>query len=175
MSERPFAGPERTIRVAVAADAAVLGRMRAAQQIELDGPVSPAEAEAYASACVAFFARELAAPEPWVFGWIAESAGVPVGAAVLTVAPGMPRLGAAGCGPDGRIRNVYVTEHARRRGIARELTHAAIAASERLGVARLVLGASVAGRNVYAKLGFVEKSDEMVYRGATAGAIADPA
>ncbi len=166
MNERPVTHLERTIRAAVAADAAVLGRMRAAQQIEIDGEsVPPDEADAYARACTAFFARELAAADPWVFGWIAESAGVPVGSAVLTLAPGLPRLGASGCGPDGRIRNVYVNVESRRRGIARDLTRTAIAASERLGVARLVLGASAAGRNVYAALGFVEKGDEMVYRG----------
>jgi len=137
--------------------------MRAAQQREITGVSEAATVAAFAGACRAFFAAELGAADPWVFAWLADVDARPVGVAVLTLAPGMPRFGSPDTGPDGRIRNVYVVPEFRRRGIARTLTLAAIAAAELFGVSRLVLGASRAGRPLYEALGFVGKDDEMVF------------
>lgn len=182
MNEPPLRAPGALVRPATVADAAALGAMRAAQQAELAGGTAYAAGiAAYADACTAFFARELGRPDAWVLGWIATAGtgtgdaadAAPAGSAVLTLAPGMPRFepgrsGHAHGSPDGRIRSIYVVPAARRRGLARALTLAAIAEAERRGVGRLMLGASDAGRPLYEALGFVAKGDEMVYAPAAA-------
>ncbi len=162
MHERPFL-PNVTLRTAGAADAALLGTMRAAQQAEIEGDCDPAEVVRYARECTDFFARELATAPLWIYAWIAVVDGADVaGVAVLTLAPAMPRLGLV-FGPDGRIRDVYVEPRHRRRGIARALTRAAIDRATLLGVSRLTLGTSKAGRPLYESLGFIDRRDEMVY------------
>ncbi len=163
MDEPPLQPVIRGLRPATAADSDVLGSMRAAQQSEIMGVFEDGEVASFASACRAFFAAELVAADPWVFAWLADVAGTAAGVSVLTLAPGMPRFGSPGAGPDGRIRNVYVAPQFRRRGVGRALTLAAIAAAEEMGVSRLVLGASDDGRSLYEALGFVAKDDEMVY------------
>ncbi len=167
MDEPPLP-PFRGLRRATAADSDVLGSMRAAQQGEIMEVSEVAVVAAFADACRAFFAAELGAAEPWVLAWLAEVDATAAGVAVLTLAPGMPRFGSPDAGPDGRIRNVYVAPEFRGRGLGRALTLAAIAAAEELGVSRLVLGASAAGRSLYEALGFVATDDEMVYEGLSA-------
>lgn len=154
---------EFLVRRADSRDAAALGAMRAAQQREIAGEPPPLADDAYAAACSTFFARELDAPEPWVVAWVAESGGLVVGSVVLTLAPTLPRRSVPQDGPDGRIRSVYVFPALRSRGIARALVVAAIENSEARNVARLMLGASSMGRALYESLGFVAKSDEMMY------------
>jgi GNAT superfamily N-acetyltransferase len=115
------------------------------------------------SACAAFFARELDAPDPWVVAWVAVAGGRIAGSVVLTLAPTLPRRGVPQSGPDGRIRSVYVYPELRSRGVARALVVAAIADADARDVARLMLGASAMGRPLYESLGFVAKPDEMMY------------
>ena len=164
MNERPLP-IAHTIRRAERADARAIGTMRAAQQAELGWALPGDFNAAYAVECERFFERELDASPPWLFGWIADVDGRPVGSAVLTLARGMPRPGRSGAGPDGRIRSVYVAPDLRRHGIGRELMRVALAAAESAGVVRLMLGASAQGRPLYEQLGFVLKGDEMVYEG----------
>jgi GNAT superfamily N-acetyltransferase len=152
-----------TVRRADSRDATALGTMRAAQQREIVEQLPPLADDPYASACSAFFARELAAPDPWVVAWVAEAGGRIAGSVVLSLAPTLPRRGVPQSGPDGRIRSVYVYPESRSRGIARALVLAAIADAKARDVARLMLGASAMGRVLYESLGFVAKSDEMVY------------
>ena len=125
------------------------------------------ELERYRDACSSFFARELGASDSFLRAWLALYGGVPIGAAALTVAPTLPRFTPthtqAGCAVDGRVRDVYVRPQYRRRGVGRTLVLCVIAEAERRGVDRLSLGASAAGRALYLSLGFVEKSDEMIY------------
>jgi GNAT superfamily N-acetyltransferase len=63
----------------------------------------------------------------------------------------------------GFLANVYVDEPARRRGIARALTYAAIEWLRSLGCASVRLYASDDGRRLYESLGF-EPGGEMVLR-----------
>jgi len=152
-----------TVRRADSRDAAALGTMRAAQQLEIDGEPPPLADDAYASACASFFARELDATDPWVVAWVAEADGRIAGSVVLTLAPTLPRRNIPESGPDGRIRSVYVYPELRSRGIARALVVSAIADAAARDVARLMLGASAMGRPLYESLGFVAKPDEMMY------------
>jgi GNAT superfamily N-acetyltransferase len=154
---------EFTVRRADSRDAAALGTMRAAQQREIVEGLSPLADDVYASACAAFFARELDAPDPWVVAWVAVAGGRIAGSVVLTLAPTLPRRGVPQSGPDGRIRSVYVYPELRSRGVARALVVAAIADADARDVARLMLGASAMGRPLYESLGFVAKPDEMMY------------
>ncbi len=166
MDERPFL-PNVALRAAGPSDAALLGTMRAAQQAEIEGDCDPAEVLRYARECADFFERELASQPVWMYAWLAAVDDDVAGVAVLTLAPAMPRLGLA-FGPDGRIRDVYVEPRYRRRGIARALTRAAIARATLLGVSRLTLGASKAGRPLYESLGFIDRPEEMVYASESA-------
>ncbi len=152
-----------TVRRADSRDAAAIGTMRAAQQREIDEDLPALADDPYASACSAFFARELDAANPWVLAWVAEAGGRIAGSVVLTLAPTLPRRGVAQSGPDGRIRSVYVYPELRSCGIARALVAAAIADAKARDVARLMLGASAMARALYESLGFVAKSDEMMY------------
>ena len=80
-----------TVRRADSRDAAALGTMRAAQQLEIDGEPPPLADDAYASACASFFARELDAKDPWVVAWVAEADGRIAGSVVLTLEPTLRR------------------------------------------------------------------------------------
>ncbi len=164
MDERPFLPDvlDVALRAAGPRDAELLGTMRAAQQAEIEGDCDPAEVLRYARECTNFFERELASRPVWIYAWIAAVDDDVAGVAVLTLAPAMPRLGLV-FGPDGRIRDVYVAPRHRRRGIARALTRAAIERATLLGVSRLTLGTSKAGRPLYESLGFIDRPDEMLY------------
>jgi GNAT superfamily N-acetyltransferase len=172
------------IRRASAADAAVLGAMRAASHAERYGDASEREA-LFAASCTAFFARELAVEQPFVRAWLAfathaaeadhtetddtetddaEAVGnEALGTAALTILPSLPRLSTTGPVLDARVRNVYVIPSARRRGIARALMRVVMDEFASLeGADRLTLGASAQGRPLYLTLGFVPKADELV-------------
>ena len=142
-------------------DADVLGALRASQRGELRGG-EPAELDRFAAVCASFFARELAAAQPWLHGWLARRGERVVGCTVLTILPTLPRFDAKGH-VDGRIRDVFVVASERRRGIARALVGLAITEARERGVDRLALGSSDMGRPLYEALGFIAKSDEMLY------------
>jgi|GEM_PF-520460 len=150
-----------TVRRAGPADAAALGAMRAAQRREMHGG-EESEFRRFEAECAAFFARELAAGEPWLFGWIAHAGATPAGSSVLMIYPTLPRLGSRGS-VDGRVRDVYVAPEYRRRGLGRALTLCVVDEARRRGVDRLALGASAMGRPLYESLGFVAKDDEMIF------------
>jgi ribosomal protein S18 acetylase RimI-like enzyme len=76
-----------------------------------------------------------------------------VGMAIASI--GDEYRGAALGQPRGYINGVYVEPARRRRGIARELTTAAIAWLRERGCVAVRLRASDAGRPLYASLGFV--------------------
>lgn len=93
-----------------------------------------------------------------VVGWVAEREGRPAGSGLLWFQPGHPRPMV----PRGTIPyllSVFVEPAARRAGVARAITEAAIAAARDAGHPRLVLHASDAGRPLYAKLGFTTTNE----------------
>lgn len=139
--------------------------MRAASRVERHGRDLAERLARFEASCTDFFARELAAREPFVRAWLAFELERPehaLGTATLTLVPTLPRFGDDGPLLDARVRNVYVVPEARRRGIARALMRAIMDDVTALGIGRLTLGTSVQGRPLYEELGFVPKADEMV-------------
>jgi len=102
------------------------------------------------------------------FAELAFVDGLPAGIAVLVVNeyPANPRF------PNGRVGtvlNVWTRPAHRRRGLATALLGEVIALGRQLGLARLELLSSEAGKPLYASLGFVPSSDdhlpmELTYR-----------
>ena len=139
--------------------------MRAASRVERYGQDHAERLARFEASCTDFFARELAAPEPFVRAWLAFEVECPehaIGTATLTLVPTLPRFGDDGPLLDARVRNVYVVPQERRRGVARALMREIMDDLSALGIGRLTLGTSVQGRPLYEKLGFVPKADEMV-------------
>lgn len=159
MLERPL---KPIIRRAFAGDAPSLADARGAAERERHPEIDADVLERLVADTTTFFARELGRGDPGVYAWLATLDERTIGVAALTVVATLPRPSSA-TALDGRIRNVYVVPGARRRGIAIALVRLAIAEAERIGVDRLTLGASPAGRPLYEKLGFARKDDEMLY------------
>ncbi|MDQ2859122.1 MAG: GNAT family N-acetyltransferase [Candidatus Eremiobacteraeota bacterium] len=162
MSEPPLSRiGGTTLRRANAADATTLGTLRAAMSSERTR-CDEAASRAFAATCASFFARELTRSEPFLRVWVASDDERIVATAALTTYRTLPRLASVG-EVDGRVRDVYVVPEYRRRGIARALMALVLDEARSLSVDRLALGASVMGRPLYETLGFVSKTDEMLY------------
>lgn len=112
----------------------------------------------FESACDAAHTRYLEAGIG--MAWIARAAGEPVGSIVMLLHPRLPspRIVPA---TEGYILNVYVDPEWRKRGIATALMGAALDHARSLGLARLRLHTTAAGRPTYANAGFRPREDEM--------------
>ena len=141
-------------------DAAILGQLRVALNLEYNPSIEEDRAEAYVRRCTEFFAQALA--DGSVLSWLAWAGERAVGAASLELRPTFPRLTRFHA-LDARVRSVFVRPEYRRRGIARALTEACIAAARELGVDRLTLGATETGLLLYGTLGFERREREMIY------------
>ncbi|WP_421118335.1 GNAT family N-acetyltransferase [Aquihabitans daechungensis] len=142
-----------TIRRATDADLDDLCRLRLAFIADLRG-VDPAEFDpAFVAATREFFVATMA--DGRLVSWLAEldrtSAGV---VSVLTA--DVPPLPERPLAHEGYIVNMYVDPRGRRRGIARALLDAAIAAAPSLGFRGFFLHATTEGRPLYASAGFVD-------------------
>lgn len=91
--------------------------------------------------------------------FVARLGGRIAGSACLLIREDQPRPG-SDLIEHPYLMSMYVEKDSRRRGIATEITIAAIAWSREHGYDRIVLHASTAGRGVYEKLGF-RQSNEM--------------
>ncbi|HMD02790.1 MAG TPA: GNAT family N-acetyltransferase [Candidatus Baltobacteraceae bacterium] len=151
------------IRAATIEDATIVARHRVRSSLERD--VDVPEVAAYLAACERVIAEALG--DRSLRAWLAFAAGDAIGTASLQLSRSLPRPGAGKAALDGRVRNVYVEPAFRRRGVAMLLMQCVLAEAERERVDRLTLGASDEGRPLYERLGFVAKSDEMIYRGAS--------
>lgn len=150
------------IRRATVSDAEELGRMRASSAFERHAGDAPSRSE-YQRVCTGFFAAQLADERSFLRSWIALRDGAVAGSASLSIFPTLPRYGHPFGGVDGRVRDVYVEPRFRRSGVARALMQAVLSEARALAIDRLTLGSSSMGRTLYKSLGFVAKSDEMVY------------
>lgn len=156
------------IRLATAADAALLARQRADMFRDM-GRLDATTYGPLAEASAAYFARAIPAGE--YAGWIAtagDETNAPIAGAGVQVRVMLPRPNETGTrltdGPEGIVLNVY-TEHAwRRRGVAALLMRHLLEWSRVRGLVRVVLHASADGRPLYEKLGFVP-TNEMRYTG----------
>lgn len=86
--------------------------------------------------------------------WVAEENGELVATAALIFYPFPPSFTNPG-GVRGYVANVYTSPAFRGRGIARTLLQQLLGVAKQRGVSMLMLSASVMGRPVYEKLGFV--------------------
>lgn len=148
-----------SIRRAQRADALALAELRLRMYAELDPDLTiPAN---YQRVCEAFFERE--AGGTMFRSWLAQDGERGIGAATLHVFETFPRIDAPRA-LDGRIRSVYVDPGYRRRGVATRLLEEAIAEAVREQIDRLTLSASIYGRSLYERVGFVARNNEMIYR-----------
>lgn len=144
-----------TLRPAVAADLDLLVRHRRAMWEEMGilprGGADPSAAN-YRSWLTARLGGE-------VVGWVADDRGRPVASGLLWWQACQPRPRV----PSGVIpylMSLYVEPTARRAGLARAITQAAIERAGAQGHPRIGLHASRAGRPLYEALGFTP-SDEL--------------
>jgi len=147
-----------TLHVATPADVKLLTwlRVRLFQDVGQISPEGPPPD--FESGCDAALARYL---ETGVgMAWIAMAEGQPVGSVVMLLYPRLPspRLAPA---TEGYIMSVFVEPPWRKRGIATALMRAAVEHARRLGLARLRLHTTAAGRPTYANAGFRPREDEM--------------
>ncbi len=138
-------------------DAATIVEMRIRSTRERR--LSESDVEEFRTRCVARFEEGIRSGELRV--WLAFDGERAIGTAMLMLLPNIPRLGVV-AGPDARVRNVYVDPACRGRGVAQLMMSELLAEAKRAGVDRLTLGTSEMGRPVYEKLGFKQKSDEMI-------------
>jgi GNAT superfamily N-acetyltransferase len=147
-----------TLHAATPADARLLTAFRVTLFQDL-GQIPPEGTPPdFESACDAAHARYLESGAG--MAWIAKAGGKPVGSIVMLLHPRLPspRLVSA---TEGYILNVYVDPPWRRRGIATALMRAALERARELGLARLRLHTTEAGRPTYAHAGFRPREDEM--------------
>jgi GNAT superfamily N-acetyltransferase len=158
------------IRSATAADAELLAEHRVAMFREM-GAVRPEFEAALREASRAYFASAI--PSGEYVGWIASRSdgSLPVAGAGVQFRSLLPRPTAAGdgllLGREGLILNVYTAPAWRRQGIAQQLMETIIAWAGEVGIVRLVLSASPAGRLLYERIGFIA-TGEMSYTGRLA-------
>lgn len=151
-------------------DAALLAEHRismfrdmATLQPELERPLR--------DACIAYFTDAI--PNGEYVGWIATTldGAEPIAGAGVQFRSLLPRATPSGdrllLGREGLVMNVYTVPSWRGRGVARQLMETIIAFAADVGIVRLVLHASPAGRPLYEKLGFTA-TREMIYTGPLA-------
>ncbi|MBC5811331.1 MAG: GNAT family N-acetyltransferase [Candidatus Eremiobacteraeota bacterium] len=147
------------VREATIGDAPTIAELRIRSAAERHS-VSPDDCETFLAAARETFEARLR--DRSVRVWLAFDGERAVGTATLMFLPTLPRFDVA-ADRDGRIRNVYVDPHYRRRGLATLLVSKAIETAKSVHVDRLTLGTSEMGRSVYERLGFAQKPDEMIY------------
>lgn len=140
-----------SLRMATAADAEALIRLRMDFLQENGGPPDAATQNALLSQLAGYFPRALAAGT--FCAALAEEAGEITSCAFLTVCekPAGPKFIT---GKTATLLNVYTRPAHRRRGLAQTVVARAIEEAKRLGVSSINLTATDAGKPLYEKLGF---------------------
>jgi GNAT superfamily N-acetyltransferase len=144
-----------TIRPATIADAATLGALRAAMQIEFAAPgaLTPARVAALNAAAERYYATHT--ERGTVRSWLAvTAAGEPIAAASALLYEQAPSLSHPAPRPVAYVFGVYTDTGHRRRGLARALMRELLAWARESGVEKVELRASDAGRQLYEGLGF---------------------
>jgi len=151
------------VREARESDIEVLARHRAEMFRDM-GQLAPHQEEALERATASYLRDAL--PRGEYFAWVAEPhEGTPsiIGGAGVQLRPILPRprVGAdeLELGPEAIVLNVYVEPDWRRRGIGEALMRTLLDALEERGIRRVVLHASVEGRGLYERLGFVATNE----------------
>ena len=131
------------------------------------GRTTPEIEQPLLESCAGYFVKALASGE--YVGWVAQLTAPPhpvIGGAGVQFRPFLPRTDPTGqlllVGREGLILNVYVDPAHRHQGVARRLLDTLIRWAPGVGIVRLVLHASPAGRHLYESLGFFA-SNEMFF------------
>jgi len=147
------------IRPAIAQDTDTLVATRVQLFRELGEGPAPGALEAFQEGC-----RKVLLHSFQIGGlraWLAEDgSGHVVGTLIMLIFPRLPTPKLAGTS-EGYIVNVWVTPEWRRLGIAGTLSATAQATAAELGLTRLRLHATRAGRPVYVGVGFRPRKDEL--------------
>lgn len=143
-----------TIRRATPADVPALHRLQLAMALELLPDLPAERIAAYSDELHEHLARATASAEERAF--IARAAdGEPVATGTLRIvhhAP-FPRSALAG---EAQVVDVYTAPEWRRRGLGRALTEACLAEARELGIRRIFLRTTHAGRPLYESMGFAD-------------------
>jgi GNAT superfamily N-acetyltransferase len=154
------------IRLATPEDSFIIATQRVAMFRDM-GRTTPEIEQPLLESCAGYLAKALVSGE--YVGWVAEitaSSRLVIGGAGVQFRPLLPRTDPSGqfllAGREGLILNVYVDPAHRHRGVARRLMDTVIHWAPGVGIVRLVLHASPAGRRLYESLGFLA-SNEMFF------------
>lgn len=139
------------LRFAALPDIDSLVRLRVLMQLDVHGIAEASADESYSIQVRDYFARAIAAGT--YVSTVAEVAGDLTAAAGMVVFQKPPSL-RGGSGFVGYISNVYTRPEWRRRGLASGLMKLLVERASTLGLDKLQLGATDAGRGVYEAVGF---------------------
>lgn len=150
------------VRLATPADAALLGRHRVAMFVAM-GSLADDSDEARRTAAATERLVVRAIPEGEWAAWIAEDESGVLGSGSALMRRLAPRPGNEDGGTEAYLLSFFTEPAARRRGVATAVMRACLAWCDEHRIDRITLHASDAGRRVYAPLGFVPRSGEMVW------------
>lgn len=145
------------IRLAIAADAHELARMRYDFRASQNPPVEAREE--FVARCAPWMAARLGRESNWRC-WVAEAPGGIVGHLWLQLIEKIPNP-APELEAHAYITNVYVDENARGGGIGRQLMEAALEFCREAGVDSVILWPTSRSRSLYARHGFAVPGDIM--------------
>lgn len=151
---------ELPLREATPADITTLVRHRRRMFEDMDAAGSEASDAAGLAAMDVLYAEQLRVHlrDGRQRAWVIESAGEIVASGTLLFSDWLPR-------PSDRtqrlayLHSVYTQPEFRRRGLARRIVETALAACRELGLRRLTLHASDAGRPLYQSMGFLSTNE----------------
>ncbi|MCI4431151.1 MAG: GNAT family N-acetyltransferase [Burkholderiales bacterium] len=146
------------VRLATEADIVVLARLRVALLEETGASMSEHERTEMQRLNEDFFLRQIRSQE-WC-NWLVVAADHAVAVGTLAFFMRPPYVG----NPQGKeayFLNTYTLPAHRRRGAAQLILQAAIQRASELGVRKLILHATEAGRPMYSKAGFVPSAAYM--------------
>ena len=158
--------PSFDIRLATPEDSLLVATQRVAMFRDM-GRTTPEIEQPLLESCAGYLVKALASGE--YVGWVAQLTAPPhsvIGGAGVQFRPFLPRTDPTGqlllVGREGLVLNVYVDPAHRQQGVARRLMDTIIRWAPGVGIVRLVLHASPAGRHLYESLGFFA-SNEMFF------------
>ena len=158
--------PSFDIRLATPEDVLLVATHRVAMFRDM-GRTTPEIEQPLLESCEGYLEKALTSGE--YVGWVAQLTAPPhsvIGGAGVQFRPFLPRTDPSGqlllVGREGLILNVYVDPAHRHQGVARRLMDTIIRWAPGVGIVRLVLHASPAGRHLYESLGFFA-SNEMFF------------
>ena len=158
VDESTLSNTAYTLHAATPRDAELLTAFRVKLFQDLGHVPPEGPTPEFVSACDAAHTRYLESGTG--MAWFAKAGERHVGSIVMLLHPRLPspRLVPA---TEGYILNVYVDPEWRKRGIATALMRTALDHARSLGLARLRLHTTAAGRPTYANAGFRPREDEM--------------